>query len=88
MKPILVKNQSEKDFDKWEDKAVRVAVNNLIQSDYKALYETLLQGVMDAKAEMDKHAKPFKKSDDETWAGGKYQGLQKAIEILTQKTGV
>jgi hypothetical protein len=84
-KPILVKNQSEKDFDEWEDKAVRVAVNNLIQSDYKAKYETLLQGVMDAKAEMELQAKQWVEQDGEQLIAS---GINEAIEILTQKTGI
>jgi hypothetical protein len=64
-------------------------------SDYQSLYEELLvkhekltQGVKDAKTEMEKHSAPYKKSFDESWAGGKYQGLQKASKILTEKTGI
>ena len=64
-------------------------------SDYQSFYEAekaknekLTQGVKDAKAEMDKYSVAYQKSGEESWAGGKYQGIMESIEILTEKTGI
>jgi hypothetical protein len=65
------------------------------QTDYQALYEAekakhekLTQGVKDAKGAMEKYSIAYQKSGEESWAGGKYQGIMESIGILTEKTGI
>ena len=71
--------------DKWEQP------NEATEPDYKALYETLLQGVKDAKAEMERRAIKAneignkEKDNDAIFAAF---GLNMALEILTDKTNV
>lgn len=91
--------------NKWEGKALRVAIDRLKEQDYKALYEaekakyeTLLQGVKEAKAEMDGVAKgldfdssealsklELERSDEYSY---KANGVHIALEILTERTKI
>ena len=54
--------------------------NEVTEPDYKALYENLLQGVKDAKTEMNR-VKKFQNYDY-------HSGFNEAISILTDKTGI
>jgi hypothetical protein len=64
--------------DKWEQP------NEVTEPDYKALYKELLQGVKDAKAEMNNQFR--KKLYADTIILG--MAYNNCIEILTDKTGI